>query len=547
MAPTIYPAGELDQPEALLTYLGSFWSEQYSGRFLLQDILEGQALLHRQTQANLRHLQDSLSRETLPLGQRHRWYQIKLRRSECNSAAISALRYGENVTYAGIPSEITQDWLEFNPEDWFELTEDDWNELVLSGGGSPAVSNIKYYGQLLDRHTYSFPCPLALTAAPLLLTDRIFSPSITLVAGLDYEYDAANGQLVFYTQPFDDSRISSELVYTGSEVTDTEITLWMFQPVEDRDLPWYHLGYQLGLRQATSENYRRFLQAYWNGLTNGGSEYVIRQLLSAVVDVPIAETDGEVVEDVVTDSRNLLVITSDNVYKLHIDDTATVAIGDVLYRGQTLGEAFQAIDLNRGNVPDSLFAVTLGKEYLAPGYLDGITFRNADVPLTVTDVEGIAKVSFEVGGWPLDIAKFWDEVHSRGLAAGQTLADLLDTRTIKEDPPRAGNLPATVNPLEFLAANVLRRHALVIQAKTAYLGPNRLDYALLRMLRHILPSFSSLLLVFRLSGVGDTITPAGNILESASTYYAAEPTGETVVTERIVEQPRLRYIDCYCP
>src|SRR5690606_17803300 len=112
----------------------------------------------------------------------------------------------------------------------------------------------------------------------------------------------------------------------------------------------------------------------------------------------------------------------------------------------------------RGQVPAELRAVELGRGWLAAGFVGGLTFENKDVPLVVESDGVYTRLSWELGGWDQDVRRFFDQLHARGLANPPTLAQLLDRRTNPAGEPTAANLPATINPLAFLVANVLRNH-----------------------------------------------------------------------------------------
>lgn len=70
--------------------------------------------------------------------------------------------------------------------------------------------------------------------------------------------------------------------------------------------------------------------------------------------------------------------------------------------------------------------------------------------------------------------------------AGGALAHLLDRRPNGPGEPLA-HLPATINPLEFLIANVLRNNAYLVRIKASSLRRRKLGLYNMRHLRRLLP------------------------------------------------------------
>ena len=172
--------------------------------------------------------------------------------------------------------------------------------------------------------------------------------------------------------------------------------------------------------------------------------------------------EEETVEEVRTEIGRQLVITDKTVYQFNPTANILVSAGDEVVEGQSLADTLQFFEFNRGQCPTEAQcpAVALGRGLLGRGFFGDLVFENKAVPLVVeTDVEGFTKVSWKLGGFPGDVELFFDQLHERGVAEGETLANLQDTRTNKVGEPGPSNLPATINPFEFLCKNVFRNHA----------------------------------------------------------------------------------------
>jgi hypothetical protein len=152
----------------------------------------------------------------------------------------------------------------------------------------------------------------------------------------------------------------------------------------------------------------------------------------------------------------------------------------------------------------------MGPGFLTPGFLQDLVFENKDVPLIVEeDVDGFTKVSWELGGFPGDVEKFFDDLHARGVAAGETLANLLDTRTNKVGEPGPSNLPATINPFEFLCQNVLRNNAYMVKVRTSSFGRDAVGLNAAKILRKVHQPWTAIIILVELALSDDPIIMDG--------------------------------------
>jgi hypothetical protein len=224
-----------------------------------------------------------------------------------------------------------------------------------------------------------------------------------------------------------------------------------------------------------------------------------------------------------------------------------VAVADFLPADTTLADAYQLHEFQQGTLPTDLQSLMLTKGYLSHGYFSGLTFHNKEVPLVV-DTSGVfTKVSFEIGGWPGDVARFWEEFHDKGVAAGRTLAHCLDVRSNPIGEPTAFSLPATINPLQFLAQHVFRQHGWLLQIRLASCGPNRLPLEFFNQLRRIVPPHTGLILLFQLDLAEDEIDPAESCEETLESLTAGHPMVESLDPAIVVaEALDMFYISGVC-
>jgi hypothetical protein len=512
-----FPANTLDDRDALLALLGSFWARLYGGRDLLRSILFARAQEERQTQQDYAEMVQALSRFTTPVYHRDNWYQLTILQSEMNSQPA---RYGEGYVYGNQPD----------------------GELVR-------------YGQPVSRRDYVVPVPEELRQV-LLITDRVTSPSVSMFVGVDFVLES--GRIRFAENPFENENLVQEPVYTGSEVTDWSISVWLNQSDWDWRYLYRHFGYLLGYEKRSSLSYRDFINAVLDGWVEGTSRRHLEAIFAAILGSPVAAGD-ETVEQVLTDRNHLLVISDKTVYAFAKSATAVVAVGDTLTAGQQLTDTVTFYEFTRGETID-LSQLTLDTQFLLPGYASGLSFPNEEVPLVVEeDVDGKTKVSFQIGGMPTDVDQFFDQLHSRAAELGQsTLAELLDVRGDGQtQQPTAASLPATINPCQFLINNVLRYNFAAVRLKlSADTAQAAQDLQLLdaRVLRRLIPPWQALLVLIELDAGGESSTLTDSVADGfgsevdAESLTAAEDTLLTSsdLTAFIEEDVQIYYVPCPC-
>jgi hypothetical protein len=465
-----FPANDYDDPNLLLSQLGSHWRQFYGGRELVRRLLQAYAENETQTLLNYQELVACLSRQSVPVYHRQRWFALQVLESGLTD---HVLRYGDGAVYGP------------NPPDNFNYQ----------------------YGTTSRARLPSLLLPEGLQRVPVI-TDGVTSPATVWTYGQDYRIEGR--RLVLANNPFDDGRFHIESVFddTGTQ-TDRVATLWLFGSLWDSRWIADKFGYTVGTSEDSSSEYRDLVNAAWDALTQGSAHSHVLTVLSAIFDGPICKTDGEVVELVTYHGDRLWIATDKAVYSAPGDATATVAAGDTLQQGDSLTDVLTFLDLTSGQRPAELDRLHIPADMTAGGLYSGLTFWSTPVPLQVTtDDNGVTRVAFELGGDPDDVTAFWDEVHRRGTLPGQTtLARLLDVRgpdAVTE--PTAASLPATIVPADFLVENLARFNLATFKIKV-FDSPRQLDSGLVRLLRRVVPPWNAAVLIFELQIQDDTMSP----------------------------------------
>lgn len=506
MAPYVYPASDLDRFRTLMASLGSFWSRTYEATDQVHSYSVATAELIAQSQRNLLETVAAMSRYDVPLYHTENWVPIVLRKSQRNADATNIAKFDRSAHT-------------FNDGKLFLDT----------------ASDMPYY---------AFPLPDKLAGASKIF-DRLFNPRLALDEGVDYLIDINRGALIFVNDPFDRPEPIKKTIFDRSKPIDEEIVLWAFRGKFDYEYVYTQFGYAVNLRLATSQGYKDLTNAIISGLVNGGATAADLDLaISAICDIPLVREPRETVELVQRDAHGLVIVTDKHAYRYPEDAAPTVAVGDTVHSGAQLVDAFAVVELNQGGVSDAISALALDRGYLSACFYGDLVFENKNVPLEVNTAHasGYTYVKFRLGGFPLDVRQFFDEIHARGVQAAQivpdpcdrknrklgTLAHLLDKRKNPDGEPTANNLPATINPLKFIVENVLRNNVFLVHIKIGSLGQNRLGMYNIRHLRQLLPPQSAMIVIFSLQAPRGVVDATQNLQENVRTFTGAEPLADAV-------------------
>lgn len=489
MAVYRYPQNDFDNPEQLLHLLGSFWATTYQGNALLEDLTRTTGQMAQQTYLQLMELVNSISRFDVPIYHQDNWYALTVRESELNTSAALLARH------------TTPSANQFNAN----------SALNYNSQVQAAVTDS--FGNL-DQFAVVKPDGLAQVKA---IFNRLTAPTVELLHDIDYQLTEA--LLIFRENPFTNPRIAKrDILSATGAVIDRELVLWLYRGQWDWATIYEQFGYALRLQLKSSAGYKQFVNAILDAFVAGTSVRTQQLALAAAFGVPLVQEAQETVETVQQDANWLQIITDQHVYQFPKTASPLVAPGDRVRAGDPLTDLFEIFELNRGVPldPAKVTALTAGPGVLAWGYWGDLTFENQETPLIVEpDVAGFTKVSWALGGFPYDVEKFWDDVHTAGVAAGRTLAMALDQREAPTGQPTAEWLPATINPLQFLVDNLLRHHAYIVKVRPGSTLPDPLEFVPAEQLRKIQPPHTLMLLIVELVGADAPV-----IMENSGTATA---------------------------
>lgn len=445
-----FPQDDLDDLQKLSKLIGSFWTDAFTKPEQVADVLRSIRLSERQLASQVQELVATTGRVNCPIYHTRDWYPLKILQSAAKPG--NPVLYGDGSIYGS--QSIT-------------------GNILLYGGGHDA--------------TVAFDLP-SIVRDVSVVTNAITNPSQTYHAGDSFKLNLDLSQIVFLTSPFDDPAMTPELITDASGTTvDQSLTLWLYKARLDWQYLYEQFGYLIGVAAPSSIRYRQMINAVLDAISVGTTLDAVSRVMEAVAGVPNVESDGETVEMVESDAYGVLVATDRQAYAFVPGSEPVVAVGDILNQGDPLVNSVRIVEAGNGAVPDFVTQISLGRGML-PASIGELVFTDAITSLEVeTDVDGFTKVSWALGGEAADVTEFFDEMHSRGVAAGVTLANYLDMRTVKIGQPNEASLPSTINPLRFLVENALRNNTLFISLRPALFGDDALGTSMLGLLRMVLP------------------------------------------------------------
>lgn len=477
-----FPFGDFSTGKKLLTALGSFWANQFTGKGKLLSLFKGSAFTYAQTFINWLETLDATSRYTVPIFHKKTWGIFVLRESEFDSGRASLYKFDGELTFDGT----------------FKFGQRADNDLFEN-----SLSSAKHIG---------------------IIFNRILNPSIALIQGQDFIIE--DGVLLLKLNPFEDPRFSVRLIYdSNGAVIDREVILWGFEVKEDQEFLYEHFGYVLNKKAKSSQGYKDLINSIWNSLVGGLTIRDLEWALAAIFQLPVVIEQTEKVEKILNyPDQKLVIITDQNSYIYPAGSIPIVSEGDTVFSGQLLIDTVQVYDLtdyeNVSNLLTAEFIDDFGNTIAKPSRLSSsaisasiqsfkdysqilppsdvepkfqflplfnslvnnnlsgpLIFRNsrsALVAVTTSNGDLVTQIN-DVLGAEQDLETFWQKVFDNGQAGNKQWINYYPS------------VPDYINPAGWLIENFLKNNSLIIKIRFSkikeFLG---LDF--LALLRLVLPA-----------------------------------------------------------
>lgn len=516
--PYVYPETEFTNSTLLFESLGSFWTNVFGDRDLVEKLVAAKSRVERQTYNELVELYDYISRHTSPVFNRRGWIPLTLSESGRMSSTAGSLRYGQPDTHYGDPG-INYGSVPFSAENSPEGVQEE----VL-------------------RHSWIAPETLRSFS---LIANSPGQASHTLSQGIDYVFE--NGEIVFNENPLTDPRFEVDNVLVDGEIADQEVTLWLCDSRHSHRHLYEQWGYVVGLNRDDSLAYKDYVNTLLDAIVEGTRESHIRQAISTLSGIPLVRGEREVVVAVLRSPELVQVITETEVYLLGPLADVQLSPGDVLRRGQAVSQDLKFLQLSNLNLleEDESLTIASAEGFLNGDYAGAIVWQNKQVPVvTGRDAVGNITVSWELGGWPADVEQFFREANLAGVGRGKTLAEYLDTR---RDDDRTGDpvVPATINPFQFFVDNLLGAFASVISVRIGGTGYGGLGFGAAPLLRKIIPPYAAVIIQTTIASPEDRLHVPTRV-EETSSLALGKRNQDNVGPARLQETTRLYSLKGKC-
>lgn len=501
-----YPANDFQQGSQLLQQLGSFWFNLFEDKQVLQQQVRSVGIERGQTYLNYLETVACLSRFTVPVFHTQNWYLLIIKKSEAD--AVASIYANDNLYYGPQPAGAVR------PQGFEQL-----------------------YGGTDRPNMVQAPLPPTFVNAPFTLQNMVVNPTQTWVKGVDYDIDEVRRLIRFRESPFDNPKVPTRYIYgADGQVADEEIALWVYQGEFDLDYIYLHFGYMLGLRLQSSQFYKDLLNTLWDMYLLGGSVENLRFFLSALSGAPLILNSRETVQVIQNEVDTILIVTDAHVYRTVITATLLVEVGETYFHGDPITDAFQINEINGAEFDLSLLpSLALSNAFMTAGQNSDLVFKNQVTELEYLgeNEQGKTVVRFEVSGFPADVERFWTAVQLRGEEPGnKTLAELLDTRTDPVGQPGPLNLPPTINPMDFMIANLMRNNLFIMRINQASFDPFAPGVQFFQELRAVIPPNTNFVVFINLASADEVnLAQSGSeeeagVEEDIAVFFAAGPASD---------------------
>lgn len=531
----------------LLSWLGSFWTAVYKDPDFIEYLEDARALRIAQLYLDLLENLKLEDRENIPVFHRERWHPIVIRRSQAGTGSKEMFKLVDRkVDKSGILlGDDQKDDVYPNPT-LFTLGGEkvDLNDMVVYplSGGSDVLKTV-------------------LTC----ICNNIANASVVLGKGSDFVILPGAIAISKKCDPFigetADEFPKFEVLHDNPEDNDEETVLWACDTLFDRDFVYKSIGYVMSLPTASTELYKRLVNAAWNTVASGCTPLLLKSLMATICGIPTVKSDGEIVEEIVDNDDSLQVITSKNVYTfpVNVELKDDVRVGAELRRFDTLDKAVRiypcitdvdgigmynefvsSMDEFASDVP----YVDLPPAFFRPELDSGFSVGWAEVPVYCVgfDKNGNPKLRFDMEGSDFDNDMFWDDVWASYEEAGESMASLLDC--VNDDTIfEAGREVGSISPIKFFLRNLVGANMLIMTVRTDTLADDAplYDPKFFGVVRDCVPSYIRLYVIEHETVSENPDSPASTIsADDSADLYAYEEFDDEVEYNSRGRRPKVR-------
>lgn len=502
---SIRPDGVVQNGFLVYNWLGSLWTQLFEQQALVKNYGQALGLLSSQLYLDFMETSRLLHRKEMPIFHRDRWKLLRLRECDRDTGnAVLAKLGGRHVPKIG-------------PQDSAPFRQGAYAAI----GGHIGVAGMTAY-----------PLPAGTADVLTSISDSIMSPTRILLRGSDFFVE--DDTLIFINgkDPF-------ALGFPTAEVDGCkEAALWASDALVDKDYVYAQAGHVLGIREASSEFYAKYVNALWDLRNLGASLALVRAGIAAILGEPYVLEAEETVEDIVAGENGTQVITSAHVYS--VPSTAqlrsAVRVGETLRFGELLTQTIRVYDnldptrLSADSEYGQRLRADMDALYLPPGFFRarlrhglGATWDISPITYAGADANGNPKLKFQVFGSPEDVAAFWEDFweycESRGISGISCFPGRIHATLVPVEDATWGS----VAPVEYFLYNYLKANLLVVVVDGDRLSAaGRGAMHIIAMLNAALPAHACLVLMERRTIPTDEYDAGESVEDNVKPLYCKQ-------------------------
>lgn len=438
-----FPAKDATDGQYLYRSLGSFWTQVFNDRKVLQGYTTAFAEEAIQQQYKLLEVLKQYSVKEIDLFSINKWKPIEIKKSEFNRAPFIFESAG---AVFGRQPETDQ----FYADSLFRF-------------GYPKETD--------GKSIFSFS-PNFKLANFGGIANRLISPSLLLLPGVNVILN--NNVLYFNIDLFDNEYVpkaailndlGEPIIYKdleGVEHEDQLIVLWLYLAEIDEQALYKNFGVLFDIKLDTSQNYKDLLGALMNLSVEGGTISALSKAWATIAKAPIIIESKETVEDIYELGNYKYLITDKNTYKTTSDQqfVPEISVGSVLAGGKIVIDSIKITDTilsqnwwhkeikaNKLAFPSYVFAANIKYQLFFENDIRLVTYYgepSAD-PSTY-------KINFPVLGRPKEVKAFQDYLNKP--ENKEELVKKLGLQLNKSLP---------INPMEYVFVNMFKNNTLLLK------------------------------------------------------------------------------------
>jgi hypothetical protein len=347
-----------------------------------------------------------------------------------------------------------------------------------------------------------------------VIVNSLKEPSLVWIEGVDFIL--SDGVVAFKTNPFEDPRIPQRKVASDtSDEGESEIVLWMTGVQSNSGEFQQHFGFAAPKLNPGSSEYFEAVRVCMRVIADGPSLSAIDHLIASLLGLPCVRESREEVLSISSHNGLPLVVTDLGLYlvKEGFSVRPEVVPGAVLECGHPLSDGSEVFDrTSQRKWWIDLDGLLLGEAFFDPRIKSTLGFINSAYPVVLGEIEDCdgeigRSASFHLAGGAADVERFWEIAKENGTRLKSPFGNKIYTQAgaVGDDGKPDFELTVMINPLQFLAEQLIRDSVVVVQIKNASRLPMENLFQCAPLIKKLMPAWLGMIILVNVT-VDDEVT-----------------------------------------